>query len=120
MTGEQFFWQDTAEEACAGWQAGADGVQRETARCVDAVRAAERGHGQEHGFGLRERVVQAGVCVRKARHLITGDGEACGHELRGEVVLAAVAAEDGKILDQIHPFFPTYPMQEGREWGLFV
>ena len=42
------------------------------------------------------------------------------HELRGEVVLAAVAAEDGKILDQIHPFFPTYLMRKEREWGLFV
>lgn len=81
---------------------------------------AERGHGQERGLGLRERIVEAGVGVRQVRHLVTGDGEACGHELRGEVVLAAVAAEDGKILDQIHPFFPTYPMREEREWGLFV
>ena len=81
---------------------------------------AERGHGQEHGLGLRERIVEAGVGIRQVRYLITGDREACGHELRGEVVLAAVAAEDGKILDQIHPFFPTYLMREEREWGLFV
>ena len=75
---------------------------------------------KEHGLGLRERIVEAGVGVRQVRHLVTGDGEARGHELRGEVVLAAVAAEDGKILDQIHPFFPLYPMREEREWGLFV
>ena len=61
---------------------------------------------KEHGLGLRERIVEAGVGVRQVRHLVTGDGEARSHELRGEVVLAAVAAEDGKILDQIHPFFP--------------
>ena len=55
--------------------------------------------------------------VRQVRHLVTGDREACGHELRGEVVLAAVAAEDGKILDQIHPFFPTLSYAGGTGMG---
>lgn len=100
-----------------GGRQAADSVQREVARRFDVGSVAERGHGQERGLGLRERIVEAGVGVRQVRHLVTGDGEACGHELRGEVVLAAVAAEDGKILDQIHPFFPTYPMREEPGMG---